>query len=321
MRDATTEQLIRELSTLFGDGRALDEVKALALDSKAPIENRIAALKTLIDARPDDLRAICEKLIETRGLNGLAAKALAQFDDPAIGQKLASNYRKFSSEDRPGIIAALVSRPAFAKVLLDQIAANKIPRADLSAFHARQIRSLGDDGLTKRLTEVWGELRDSAGDKTKMIEDLKARLTPEVLAKADLSQGRVMYQICSACHIMYGEGGKVGPDLTGSGRSNIDYLLENIVDPSGVVSADYRMSMLTLKDGRVLSGVIARQDARTLTLRLLTEETTLEKAEIAKQETSPVSMMPEGLLMAFQPEQIRDLIAYLMHPSQVPMPK
>jgi len=316
--DAAT---IRELSTLFGDGRALDEVKALALDDKAPMENRSAALKTLIDARPDDLRSVCEKLIETRGLNALAAKGLSQFDDPEIGKKLANSYRKFSSDDRPGIIAVLVSRPSFAKALLDQVALGKIPRTELSAFHARQIRGLNDESLTKQLTEAWGELRDSAGDKSKMIEDLKAKLTPDVLAKADLGKGRVMYQICAACHVMYGEGGKVGPDLTGSGRANLDYLLENIVDPSGVVSADYRMSMITLKDGRVLSGVIGKQDARTLTLRLLTEETTVEKSEIAKQETSPVSMMPEGLLMAFQPDQIRDLIAYLMHPSQVPLPK
>lgn len=316
-----SEKSIRELSTLFGDGRALDEVKALALDDKAPLENRLEALKTLLDARPEDLRALCEKLLDVRGLNGLAAKGLAQFDDPAIGQKLASSYRKFSPEDRPGIIAALVSRPSFAKALLDQVGSGKIPRTELSAFHARQIRGLNDQSLTKKLTEVWGELRDSAGDKTKLIEDLKAKLTPDVLAKADLSKGRAMYQICAACHVMYGEGGKVGPDLTGSGRANLDYLLENIVDPSGVVSADYRMSMLTLKDGRVLSGVIAKQDDRTLTLRLMTEETTVEKSEIAKQDTSPVSMMPEGLLMAFQPDQIRDLIAYLMHPSQVPLPK
>lgn len=317
----TEATALRELSTLFGDGRALDAVKALALDSKAELTNRIAALKTLIDARPDDLREVCETLIDTRGLNGLAAKGLAQFDDPKIGQKLATSYKKFSPEDRPSVIAALVSRPSFAKALLDQVASGKIPRTELSAFHARQIRGLGDDSLTKRLTEVWGELRDSAGDKTKMIEELKAKLTPDTLAKANLSQGRMMFQICAACHIMYGEGGKVGPDLTGSGRANLDYLLENIVDPSGVVSADYRMSMLTLKDGRVLSGVITRQDARTLTLRLLTEETTVEKSEISKQETSPVSMMPEGLLMAFQPDQVRDLIAYLMHPSQVPLPK
>jgi putative membrane-bound dehydrogenase-like protein len=315
------EKVIRDLSTLFGDGRALDEVKVLALDATAPLENRMAALKTLIDAKPVDLRSICESLLDVRGLNALAAKGLTQFDDSSIGMMLASSYRKFSSEDRPAVITALVSRPTFAQALLNQVAVGKIPRTDISAFHARQIRDLNDDSLTNRLTEVWGELRDSEADKTKMIADFKTRLTPEVLAKADLSQGRALYQICSACHIMYGEGGKMGPDLTGSGRSNLDYLLENIVDPGGVVSPDYRMSILTLKDGRVLSGVIARQDARTLTLRLLTEETTLEKSEIAKQETSPVSMMPEGLLTALQPDQIRDLIAYLMHPSQVPLPK
>ncbi|SKA98036.1 putative membrane-bound dehydrogenase domain-containing protein [Prosthecobacter debontii] len=317
--DPETAQTVRELSSLFGDGRALDEVKKLALDAQASVENRTSALKTLIDARPDDLREVCEKLLEVRGLNVMAAKGLAQFNDPAIGKKLVDSYRKFNSQDRPEVIAVLVSRPAFAKVLLDQMATGKIARADLSAFHARQIRSLNDDALTQRLTEVWGELRESAGDKAKMIEDLKAKLTPDVLAKADLRNGRAMYQICSACHTLYGEGGKVGPDLTGSGRSNIDYLLENIVDPSGVVSADYRMSILTLKDGRVLSGVISKQTDRTLTLRLMTEETTVEKSEIAKQDTSPVSMMPEGLLMAFQPDQIRDLIAYLMHPSQVPL--
>ena len=90
-----------------------------------------------------------------------------------------------------------------------------------------------------------------------------------------------------------------------------------IADPSGVVSADFRMSLLTLKDGRQLSGVIAATNARTLTLRTLTEPLTLDRSEIVKQETSPMSMMPEGLLLALQPDQVRDLIAYLMHPVQV----
>ena len=219
------------------------------------------------------------------------------------------------------MIDALVARPAFARALLDQIAAGKIAKTDLSAFHARQIRGLNAAALSKQLAEVWGELREASGDKARQIAELKARLTPEVLAQANLSQGRLFYQICSACHKLYGEGGQVGPDLTGSGRANLDYLLENIVDPSGVVSADYRMSVVTLKDGRVLSGVIAGQTDRTLTLRQLAQEMTVEKAEIAKQETSAVSMMPEGLLTALQPDQVRDLIAYLMHPGQVPLPK
>jgi putative heme-binding domain-containing protein len=202
------------------------------------------------------------------------------------------------------------------------VAAGRIPRSDLSAFHARQIRGFNDEALSLQLVEAWGELRDSSADKKELIEKTKARLTPQVLAKANLSSGRMLFTaVCGACHVMYGQGGKIGPDLTGSGRANLDYLLENIADPSGVVSADFRMSLLTLKDGRQLGGVIAETNARTLTLRTLTESQTLDRAEIVKQETSPMSMMPEGLLLALQPDQVRDLIAYLMHPVQVPLPK
>ena len=310
--------LVRDLSILFGDGRALDDVKKIVLDAQAEIPTREAALKTLIEARPNDLRAVCEGLLEVRGLNVTAVRGLTLFDDPAIGQRLAKNYRKFAPADRSAVLDALVSRPAWAAAMLESVGKGQIARTEVTAFHARQIRDFKDEALTKKLTEVWGELRESAADKKELIEKLKKQLDAPTLAKANLSQGRVLFTaICGACHQMYGAGGKIGPDLTGSGRSNIDYLLENIADPSGVVSADYRMSLLTLKDGRVLSGVITGTTDKTLSLRTLTEPLTLDRSEITKTETSPMSMMPEGLLLAFQPDQIRDLIAYLMHPVQV----
>ncbi|MBE7495042.1 MAG: c-type cytochrome [Verrucomicrobiaceae bacterium] len=309
---------LRDLSILFGDGRALDDVKKIALDDGADITARESALKTLIEARPDDLRELCAKLLDVRGLNTTAARGLALFDDPEIGKQLAKNYRKFAA----GIMDTLVARPAFAKAMLAEMAAGRIPRTELSAFHARQIRAFNDEALSKLLVEAWGELRESAADKKQLIEKLKGDLKPEVLAKANLSNGRMLYTaVCGACHMMYGQGGKIGPDLTGSGRASLDYLLENIADPSGVVSADYRMSVLTHKDGRILSGVIAEKNDLTLTLRTLTESVTLDRSDITKTETSPMSMMPEGLLLAFQPDQVRDLIAYLMHPVQVPLPK
>ncbi|MFM2176696.1 MAG: hypothetical protein RL015_794 [Verrucomicrobiota bacterium] len=310
--------LIRDLSILFGDGRALDDVKKIVLDTQAEIPTREAALKTLIEARPTDLRAVCEGLLDVRGLNVTAVRGLTLFDDPAIGQRLAKDYRKFAPAEHSAVLDALVSRPAWAAVMLESVGKGQIARTEVTAFHARQIRDFKDVALTKKLTEVWGELRESAADKKELIEKLKKQLDAPTLAKANLSQGRVLFTaICGACHQMYGQGGKIGPDLTGSGRSNLDYLLENIADPSGVVSADYRMSLLTLKDGRVLSGVITSTTDKTLTLRTLTEPLTLDRSEITKTETSPMSMMPEGLLLAFQPDQIRDLIAYLMHPVQV----
>jgi len=319
--DAALQARVRDLSALFGDGRALDEVKRIALDKSATIDARKAALRTLIDNRPDDLRAICEQLLGERWVNSVAVRGLALFDDPAIGAKVAKSYRAFHGSERKPVIDTLVSRPAFARALLDEIAAGKIPREELSAFHARQIRSFNDDALSKRLAEVWGEMRDTPDDKRALMAKLKAQLTPAALASADKANGRAVYAtVCATCHTLYGEGGQIGPDLTGSGRANLDYLLENIVDPGAVVNADMRLNVVTLKDGRVLNGMIAAKTDRTLTLKTATEPVTVERAEIVKQEELPMSLMPEGLLLAFSEAQVRDLIAYLMHPVQVALP-
>lgn len=314
--------LVRDLNVLFGDGRALDEVKRIALDSTASVDTRSAALKTLIESKSPDLRSVCESVLSVRGLNVIAVRGLSTFDDPAIGEKLAKSYRSFYPAERPSVIDTLVSRPSFAKALLLNIADNKIPRTDITPFQARQIRSFNNEVLTAKLTEVWGELRESSDDKKKLVADLKAKLTPEVLSKADKSNGRVLYTgICSACHMLYGQGNLLGPDLTGSGRHDLGYLLDNITDPSALVAADLRMTVLTLKDGRVLNGIIHGQSDRTVTLKMIGQETTVERSEIASTQQLPVSLMPEGLLQAFSPEQVRDLIAYLMSDSQVALPE
>lgn len=318
--DASLNGLLRELSVLFGDGRALDEIKALVLNESADLAMRKAALETLIANRPDDLRQLCEKLLDNRHLNATAVKGLALYDDASLGESLAKRYKKFDPAARPALMEVLVSRPAWALAVLKAIEAGAIPKSDLSAFHARQISAFEDETLRSELVRVWGEVRESAADKRKLIEEWTAKLTPERLAGADLSRGRQLYAgICGACHVMYGEGGKIGPDLTGSNRNDLGYLLENILDPGAVVSADYRMSLLTHTDGRVLTGVVGEENDRTLTLRQTTGEMVLEKSAIAKREVVPVSMMPEGLLLAFDEGQVVDLIAYLKHPVQVPL--
>ncbi|MGV3755782.1 MAG: dehydrogenase, partial [Verrucomicrobiota bacterium] len=320
-KDEKLVALVRELSVVFGDGRALDDVKALALNGKADIAARKAALQTIIDSKPADLRQICEQLLSVRFLNPVAARGLAQFDDPIIGDKLVKAYKGFHPSERPQLLATLVSRASFAKALLDAIGANVVPKDDLSAFHARQIRSFNDENLNQRLGEVWGVIRDSDADKKKLMTDWKAKLTPESLAKANKSAGREVFTlICANCHKLYGEGGQIGPDLTGAGRDNLDYLLENIIDPSGVVNADFRMSVVDLKDGRTLNGVIRSKNARTLSVQTMTELLTIEQTEVDKLTESTLSLMPEGLVEALTEQQVRDVIAYLMHRGQVPLP-
>ncbi len=141
-KDESLKSKVRDLSILFGDGRALDEVKSVALDDKADLPARESALKTLIEARPPDLRAVCEKLLETRGLTAAAARGLALFEDPAVGQRLAKSYRKFNPQERSAVLDTLVSRPVFAQALLAEMAGGTIRSPTSPPFmHARSAPS------------------------------------------------------------------------------------------------------------------------------------------------------------------------------------
>jgi putative membrane-bound dehydrogenase-like protein len=318
---ADVQEQVRNLAVVFGDGRALTEVRRVALDDKAKVQERQAALETLIEARPDDLRDVCQRLLRVRFLNMTAMKGLTLFDDPSIGEQLAKSYNQFHPVERPAVIETLVTRPAFASALLDQIEAGKVPATALSALQARQIRSFDDEKLSARLASVWGELRDSPAEKRKLVDQLKQELTKDSLATADRVQGRTVFKAtCANCHRLFGDGGTVAPDLTGSGRHNLDYLLENIVDPSAVVNKDFRMSVLRMADGRVLNGLVTSQDDERVVLQTPKEKLTLIRNDIDEIRLTTLSPMPEGILQPLKPEQVRDLVAYLMSPTQVDLP-
>lgn len=315
-------KLTRELSALFGDGRAMNSLKAIALNDKEEVSARKRALEALIEADAEGFRQICETLFWKAGLCETAVRGLTRFKDEEVGKKLAANYRKlWREEDKLAVINGLVSRPAWAGILLSEIEKGAISRQAMTPFHARQVLEMKDKALADQLRKHWGEVRQSDEVLKKRIAGLEKALTPGVRAKGDKSKGRVLFNnLCASCHQLYGQGGKLGPDLTGSGRADLGYLLENIVAPNSVVPAEYQMSVITLKDGRVVSGVISSSDKRSTTLKTLTDEVVIENAGIVKSTRLPDSMMPPGLLDALTPEQTRDLIAYLMHPQQVELP-
>jgi len=319
---APAQDQARQLNVIFGDGQALDEIRKIALDDKALMEQRRAALLSLIEAKDKQLKQVCEKLIYVKSVNMEAIQGLTQFDQDGVAQRIIDRYTQFYPHERPQAIMALVSRPRFAATLLAAVEAGKIPKADFGPAAARQVRAFNDAKLNALLSKVWGETRETSADKLRLVAELKARHTADFLAKADQGKGRALYAaVCGQCHKLYGEGGALGPDLTGSGRHDLNYLIENIVDPSAVVDAAYYLNSITLKDGRVLSGIVGAQSERTLTLRSVGQETVIDKQDITQRDTVPISLMPEGLLQAFTPEQQRDLLAYLMGNSQVPLAK
>lgn len=316
-------KLTRELSALFGDGQAMESLKSTVMDEGESIAVRKRALSSLIDAKVEGLRFLCEKLFWTKGLCETAVKGLAQFDDDEIGRKLVRDFRKLrQAEEKSAVIDALVTRAKWSGFLLKDMKDGKIPRNMVTPFHARQIQAMKDEVLSKVLRDVWGEVRKSDKVLSEKIESLEKALTPEVRAQGHKAQGRVLFQtLCASCHQLYGQGGKLGPDLTGSGRADLGYLLENIVAPNSVVPAEYQMSILTLNDQRILSGVVSSTNDRKITLQTLTDEVTIEKSSIANTTLVADSMMPPGLLDSLSITQIRDLVAYLMYSQQVALPE
>ena len=119
---------------------------------------------------------------------------------------------------------------------------------------------------------------------------------------------------------LHGQGAEIGPDLTGAGRHNIDYLLGNIIAPADVVPVDYRLSVVALTDGRVLNGIKVAETDKTITLQMANAKQTIEKSEIEAIKPSTQSLMPDGLLKTLSDDDIKNLIAYLQHPTQVPLP-
>lgn len=307
--------MAKALDVLFGDGRAIDEVRKIALDDKADLNQRKAALASLISANAPDLKTVCEKTIKTRFLNSVAVTGLAKFDD--AGRLIASSYGSFHPSERSKAIEVLVSRPSFAAELLKEMAAGRIGRTDVSAAQARQVRSFGKEELTAQLGKVWGEFRESPKDKQAFMEKWKKELMAG--NAGDPSKGRALFtKHCATCHRLFGEGAEIGPDLTGAGRSDLDYLLSNIVDPSAVVTKDFQMTRFQLADGRTVSGIITQETEAKVTVQTATEKVTLPKGDIESRSATTQSLMPEGLLEPLKPEEIRDLFKYLQSPTRVP---
>jgi putative membrane-bound dehydrogenase-like protein len=320
--DEEEKELIRELSVVFGDGRAMQELLRVVTDGKADPEFRRQSLRTLVANRAPDFATTLQRLLDDRALVGDAARGLAAYDHPATPKLLLDRYPRLSPEVRSEAVATLVSRREYAAALLDAVAAGIVPRLDLSAFQARQIRDFDDGALTEKLAKVWGETRATDAEKQTQIARYKSALSDEVLAQADLSAGRAAFNsLCATCHVLYGQGKAIGPDLTGSNRRNLDYLLENIVDPSASVAADFRMSALLLKSGRVVTGVVLEQTDRTLAVQTPTERLTLDRNEIEEVRPTRASLMPDALLDNLTDAQRRDLTAYLMSAEQAPLPQ
>ena len=303
------------LALIFGDKSATDRLRAISKNPKIEATRRGRAIAALSQAKAEGMADLLIDLLDDAAIRIAALRGLAALDDGRIPDAILSRYASFTLEERREALATLAARAPFAHALFAALGEKKIERGDLTAFHVEQLRALRDEPIARQVAELWGASRATPEDRKRAIAEKKAKLGPDVTRQADLAKGRLVFEKnCSACHTLFGKGGKVGPELTGAQRDNLDYVLSNVLDPSATVAREYQTTVIETSDGRLLTGIVKQENDAGLTLVTATETLVVPKDEIETRDQRPISLMPDGLLKNVSDDELRDLVGFLASP-------
>ncbi len=319
--DANVREHAQALAVIFGGSGALDEMRKKLADAAAPLDARRQALVALVAQRDAaSLDALLALAAQPGPLREPALRGLTGYHDPRVAQTAADAFSKLDSTEKRAAMQAMLARPSGAKIFTAAIESGKIPKTELTAPVARQIQGLKDATLDAWLAKNFGAISAPNEDKQKLIAKYREFVTTDLVLRADAQHGRALFaQTCAVCHTLFGTGGKIGPELPGS-FEDLEYLLVNILDPNAIIGKDYQQTFVKTKDGQIVAGIVAEDTDRAISLKTLGGGVvTVQRADVASTEVSPLSMMPEGLLTPLHEPDVRDLFLYLRQKQQVPM--
>ena len=310
-----------ELEASMGIETALAAYRNRLGSASTPTTERENALNVLLQAKDTQTAPTLLQIVSGQAPASLRRKAiqsLASLKDAETPKILSAALPKLSVNELPDAVNTLASTKEGAKALLKAVEMKAVPGTALSPFLIRQLTAFDDKEINALIKSAWGDVNAPKANMAAQTAKYRALLTPAALAKGDAKKGKITFMAtCGACHKLFGEGQSVGPDITGSNRADLNYLLENVLDPNAVIGKDYQLNVFSMKDGRVMSGVIKGETTAAVKIAMMGGvEFTLPVADIAKREVSKLSTMPEGLFDALPPEMVVDLVKYLQSASQ-----
>ena len=265
---------------------------AVKLMARLPWERSGQALLTLAldDAQPD--------------LAAAALKAVVAYSKEDVSASLLAGWSRYTPARRDAVLGALLGVPFHVKGVLAAVEAKRLPASAFTGVRRRQVLAAKDPAV-KALAE--------------RLLTVSAR--PEALAEASQAlalkpvpaNGRAVFNaVCASCHRLDREGHAVGPDLFDVRRQTKENILFHIVNPDAEIAPAFTAYLAEAKDGRILSGILVGDTPTSITLRgPLGVETSLLRADLAKLEALPGSLMPTGLEAGLSKQQLADLLAYL----------
>ena len=301
-----------------GDKAALTAGLKELTDKRTPTRRRGEVADALsLAGRPEAI----EPLIKLILASGTEAKkslflALSRYDDPRVPKAVVDNFeRSIAADDalRDLALRTLASRPAWSRLLIEAVDTGKIPAPHITADIARALLRHGDPEINAAVDRLWKPLLVTGITPEKDREVARLRALARA-GEGDAARGKAHFLArCANCHVLKGEGGNVGPDLTGYDRTSLDFWVLNIVYPSLEIREGFGSYDVRLKDGSVANGILERREGGEIVLRdLAGNRTRIKEEKIASLIASPTSVMPEGLLAGMSDQDLCDFFAYLM---------
>jgi putative heme-binding domain-containing protein len=310
-----TDLTLLRLAVLTGRSDAIAVAAKQAFSPETEATRRAALLTLLIPAASAALTDPALALLQTAQPESVQTAALqlaAAANSPQTASRLLQVLHNRSGEPISGrVIDVLLSREAWAVELVQAVDRGQFPATAVSLEQIRRTALFDNQLLQQLVARHWGRLTATTpearlAEVRRLNNDLRA-------ASGNVESGRALFKKhCAVCHQLFGEGNRIGPELTSANRQDRDFLLVSLVDPSSVIRREYVSLVVTTKDGRIFTGLPATQSDSGLTLldaKGNRQEIPAEQIETLQD--SPVSLMPENLYREFTPGQLRDLFAFL----------
>jgi putative heme-binding domain-containing protein len=285
----------------------LESSPSVATDKSKSIEERSVAVK-LMGRLPWERAG--ESLLKLAldesapDLAPAALKAVVAYPKDDVSVALLAGWSRYTPARRDAVLGSLLGVPFHLKGVLAAVEAKRLPASAFTGVRRRQVLAAKDPAikaLAARLLTVSAR------------PEALAEATKALTLKPNPSDGRGIFNaVCATCHRLDREGHAVGPDLFDIRRQTKENILFHIVNPDAEIAPAFTAYLAEAKDGRVLSGILVGDTPTSITLRgPLGVEATLLRADLAKLESLPSSLMPTGLEAGLSKPQLADLLAYL----------
>jgi putative heme-binding domain-containing protein len=310
---ASNLELVDSLKSILGmlDDRALEGDVAIAAGHAAARLGKIPApaLATLLDIS-----------VSTSDLKARVANRLSGKSKEEASAIFLESMKTLPRRAQDKLAAELASSKAGAELLISLIESGKTTAELLRpAVIQQQLKaSLGRDGASK-LSAILATLPPRADTLNALVEERRKHFAA---GGGDHEKGVTIFKkVCANCHQVGGQGAIVGPQLDGIGNRGAERILEDTLDPNRNVDVQFRRTTLILDDGRIVSGLIRREEGETVVVAdEQGKEQSIAKSTIEEKNPSPLSLMPEKVAADLTAEEFRDLMTYLSSLKAMPEP-